>query len=90
MEEKLRRFLEKYIDDPATMQKPQKDIVLPEDVDMLVRSAVYDHIEQEIIDYGTAHPEASFWDFHIFEKPGLGDGITEEELLADDDDEEES
>lgn len=50
---------------------------------MLIHSAVYDHIEQEIIDYGTAHPEAPFWDFLKFIKPGLK-GITQEELLAED------
>ena len=52
---------------------------------MMVASALYDHIEQEIIDYGTAHPEAPFWDFLNFVKPGLK-GITQEELLAEDND----
>ncbi len=59
MEEKLRTFLESYIGQGEL----KKDKVRPEDVDMLIHSAVYDHIEQEIIDYGTAHPEAPFWDF---------------------------
>ena len=80
MEEKLRKFLERYIGQGEL----KKDKVLPEDVDMLVGEAVYDHIEQEIIDYGTAHPDAPFWDFHQLIKPGLK-GITQEELLADDD-----
>ena len=58
--------------------------MLQEHVDMLVEEALDDHIEQEIIDYGTAHPEAPFWDFLNFIKPGLK-GVTQEELLADDD-----
>lgn len=82
MEEKLRRFLAPYVG----QGEQKKDLVLQEDVDMLVHSAVYDHIEQEIIDYGTAHPEAPFWDFLHFIKPGLK-GVTQEELLADDEDE---
>nr|WP_325301093.1 hypothetical protein [uncultured Oscillibacter sp.] len=78
MEKKLRNFLEKYIG-----QGTQKnDTVTQEAVDLLVLTARGDHIEQEIIDYGTAHPEAPFWDFLNFIKPGL-DGITQEELLAD-------
>lgn len=59
MEEKLRNFLTPYIG----QGKLKKDKVEPDDVEMLIHSAVYDHIEQEIIDYGTAHPEAPFWDF---------------------------
>lgn len=79
MEEKLRAFLSRYIGQGEL----KKDKVLPEDVDMLVHSALTDHIEQEIIDYGTAHPEAPFWDFLSFIKPGLY-GVTQEELLAED------
>lgn len=85
MEEKLRRFLESYIDDPQICKKAKKDIVLREDVEMLMMTATTDHIEQEIIDYGKAHPEAPFWDFLKFIKPGIGEGITEEDLLRDDD-----
>lgn len=59
MEKQLRKFLEQYIGQGEL----KKDKVRPEDVDMLIHSAVYDHIEQEIMDYGTAHPEAPFWDF---------------------------
>lgn len=59
MEQKLRKFLTQYIG--RGTQK--NDTVTQEAVDLLVFSAVYDHIEQEIIDYGTAHPEAPFWDF---------------------------
>lgn len=72
MEEKLRKFLSQYIGQGEL----KKDKVRPEDVEMLIHSAVYDHIEQEIIDYGTVHPEAKFWDFHKLIPPP-----TPEELL---------
>ncbi len=81
MEEELRQFLSRYVGTGIL----KKDKVFQEDVDMMVASALYDHIEQEIIDYGTAHPEAPFWDFLNFVKPGLK-GITQEELLAEDND----
>ena len=81
MEKKLREFLEQYIG--RGTQK--NDIVTQEAVDLLVDTAIDDHIEQKIIDYGTAHPEAPFWDFLTFVKPGLK-GITQEELLNDEDD----
>lgn len=83
---KLKEFLQQYLDDPKTTAKPQKDIVLQEDIDDLIVTANKDHIAQEIIDYGTAHPEAPFWDFLKFIKPGLKDGITQEELLDDEED----
>lgn len=80
MEKELRNFLEKYIG-----QGTQKnDTVTQEAVDLLVSTALSDRIEREIIDYGTAHPEAPFWDFLRFIKPGLA-GITQEELLEEDD-----
>lgn len=79
MEEELRAFLARYIGQGEL----KKDKVQQDDVDMLVHSAIYDHIEQDIIDYGTAHPDAPFWDFLYFIKPGLK-GVTQEELLADD------
>ena len=82
MEEKLRAFLQKHIGQGVL----KKDKVLEEDVDMLIHSACIQGIEQDIIDYGTAHPEASFWDFLKLEKPGLY-GVTQEELLEDDEDE---
>lgn len=55
---------------------------------MLIHSAVDDHIEQEIIDYGTAHPEAPFWDFHKLIKPPTPEELQkmQAELDADDDD----
>ena len=81
MEQKLRAFLEQYIG--RGTQK--NDTVTQEAVDLLVMTAQDDHIEQEIIDYCTAHPEAPFWDFLNFIKPGLH-GITQEELLMDDED----
>lgn len=81
MEERLRTFLSKYVGQGDM----KKDKVLQDDVDMLVHSALYDHIEQEIIDYGTAHPDAPFWDFLNLIKPGLK-GVTQEELLEDDED----
>lgn len=79
MEHELREFLSRYIGQGEL----KKDKVLQEDVDMLIFSALGDHVEQEIIDYGTAHPDAPFWDFLNFIKPGLKD-LTQEELLADD------
>jgi len=81
VEEKLKVFLQRYIG----QGEEKKDKVQEDDVEMLVHSAVYDHIEQEIFDYGTAHPDAPFWDFLSFIKPGLK-GITQEELLEDDED----
>lgn len=80
MEEKLRKFLFRYL----SQEGEKKDWVLEEDIDMLVGSAILDGIEQEIIDYGTEYPEASFWDFHKMLKPGLY-GVTQEELLDEDD-----
>lgn len=80
MEEKLREFLARYVG----QGEQKKDLVLQEDVDMLVADALIDHVEQEIIDYGTAHPEAPFWDLLKLTKPGLY-GVTQEELLRDDD-----
>lgn len=81
MEKKLRDFLEQYIGSGEL----KKDKVTQESVDALVDFAMYDGIEQDIIDYGTAHPEAPFWDFLKMLKPGFCDGVTQEELLSDDD-----
>lgn len=78
-EKKLRRFLEPYIG--RGTQK--NDTVTQEAVDLLISTALVQHIEQEIIDYGTANPDAPFWDFLNFIKPGLH-GVTQEELLAED------
>lgn len=57
--------------------------VTKEDIDDLVDFALYDEIEQDIIDYGTEHPDAPFAALLVFIKPGLKD-VTEEELLEDD------
>ena len=43
---------------------------------------LYPESQQDIIDYGTEHPDAPFWDFLKMLKPGLH-GITQEELDAD-------
>lgn len=79
MEQKLRDFLEQYIGRGTK----KNDTVTQEAVDLLIITALDDHIEQEIIDYGTANPDAPFWDFLNFIKPGLK-GITQEELLEED------
>lgn len=78
MEEKLRVFLQRYIGQGVL----KKDHVQEDDVEMLIHDAVIDHIEQDIIDYGTEHPDAPFWDFLNMLKPGLY-GVTQEELDAD-------
>lgn len=62
MEKKLRNFLSRYLDNPETTNKLKKDIVTQDQIDALIFFAKQDHLEQEIIDYGTAHPEAPFWD----------------------------
>lgn len=85
LQKELRKFLEGYLDDPQTSKKAKKDIVTQEAVEDLFYFAIDDHVEQKIIDYGKAHPEATFWNFLNFIKPGIGEGITEEELLRDDD-----
>ena len=79
MEEKLRAFLQRYVGQGVL----KKDRVQQDDVEMLVHSACVQGIEQEILDYGAAHPDAPFWDFLKLERPGLY-GVTQEELLADD------
>lgn len=81
LEKKLREFLKRYIGQGEL----KKDKVLEEDVEMLVYGACIDGSAQEIIDYGTAHPEAPFWELLKLLKPGLY-GITQEELLMDDED----
>lgn len=58
MKEKLKNFLSQYIG----RGELKKDRVTQEDVDMLLFAAHEDGIEQKIIDYGTLHPDAAFWD----------------------------
>lgn len=84
MEEKLRKFLSQYIGQGEL----KKDKVRPEDVEMLIHSAVYDHIEQEIIDYGTVHPEAPFWDFLKLIPPMTPEEIREWQIRLDNEDDE--
>ena len=82
MEKKLRDFLQQYVG----RGELKKDYVLQEDVDAMVDTATQFHIEQDIIDYGTDHPDAPFWDFlNVFlEKVGYGlHGVTQEELDSD-------
>lgn len=81
MEEKLRDFLQRYLG----QGEQKKDLVQEDDVEMLVYGACIDGSAQDIIDYGTAHPEAPFWELLKLLRPGLY-GVTQEELLADDED----
>lgn len=67
MEEKLKAFLSRYLGQGTQ----KKDIVTQEAIDMLVMAATIDHFEQDIIDYGTSHPDAPFWDFMQFGHVGL-------------------
>ncbi|MCD7756100.1 MAG: hypothetical protein LUJ09_07235 [Firmicutes bacterium] len=78
MEETLREFLSTYIGQGTE----KKDIVTSDAVEMLIFEAITDGIGQDIIDYGTEHPDAPFWDFLAFIKPGLV-GVTDEELMED-------
>lgn len=77
---KLKDFLSKYLGQGSE----QKDIVTQEAIDGLLLFAEADGIQQDIIDYGTENPDAPFWDFLSFIKPGLKGDLTEEDLLADD------
>lgn len=82
MEHELRKFLTQYIG--RGTQK--NDTVTQEAVDLLVYSAVDDHIEQEIIDYGTSHPEAPFWDFLKLLKPMTPEEIQKMQAEIDNED----
>ena len=81
--EELRVFLAQYLGSPYHGRKNSSSVT-PDDIDDLVVFAEYDEIEQDIIDYGTAHPDAPFCDFLNFIKPGIKGDLTEEELLEDD------
>lgn len=81
MKQRLKDFLQPYVGQGVL----KKDIVHQDDIDCLIYHAIYDGIEQDIIDYGTENPDAPFWDFFEMVKPGLKDGVTQEELLRDDD-----
>ena len=80
--ENLQAFLYRYLGQPYHGRKGEHRVDL-EDVGALVSFNHYIDIAQDIIDYGTAHPEAPFSDILNFIKPGLY-GVTEEELLEDD------
>lgn len=67
MEKRLRDFLARYLGQGTE----KKDIVTQEAIDLLVFAAIADHFEREIIDYGTANPNAPFWDFMQFGPEGL-------------------
>lgn len=54
MEERLKTFLSRYLGQGTQ----KKDIVTQEAIDLLVMAATIDHFEQDIIDYGTTHPDA--------------------------------
>ena len=78
--EELRKiFEEKYLNTPNL----RGGTILQEDIDDILAFAKTDGVEQEMLDYFKAHPDAIFWDFAKFLKPGLH-GVTQEELLADD------
>lgn len=81
--EELRSFFEQYIG----QGEEKKDIVTQEDVDnilvFLVDSELQKGVAEDIKNYGKSHPEAPFWDFLKFLRPGL-EGITQEELMEDD------
>ena len=84
MEEKLRAFLAPYIGQGAE----KRDIVTEEAVDLLAFVASEEHIEQEITDYGTAHPEAPFWDCpQLSKRPTPGGSVRlQMEIDSEDDD----
>lgn len=77
MEDKLRKFLEQYIG----RGHDKSDTVTQEAVDMLVSDAIADHREQKIIDYGTDHPDAPFWDFLYLLRPGIGPGVDLDDFM---------
>ena len=80
MEGRLRSFLARYLGQGTQ----KKDIVTQEAIDLLVMAATIDHFEQDIIDYGTAHPDASFWDFMQFGHDGLLPDDDGSDILEDD------
>ncbi len=82
MEEKLKSFLSRYLGQGTE----KKDIVTQAAIDLLVMAATIDHFEQNIIDYGTAHPDAPFWDFMQFGQEGLLPDYDGVDLLDDEED----
>lgn len=55
----LKKFLQRYIGQGNEL----KDKVFPEDVDTMVICAQKAGAEDAIVEYGTNHPDAPFWDF---------------------------
>ena len=82
----LQSFLSRYLGSVYRYGREGRyeHTVTQEEIDGLVSAAGYDGTEQEIIDYGTKHPEAPFWELEDFIKPGLKGGLTEEDMLEDD------
>lgn len=84
MEKELREFLARYIG----QGKLKKDRVDQEAIDGLVLFAVDYGIEQEIIDYGTAHPDEPFWNLLKLLDGHTGPhSMTQEEIDAEPDEE---
>lgn len=84
MEKELREFLARYIG----QGKLKKDRVDQEAIDGLVLFAVDYGIEQEIIDYGTEHPDEPFWNLLKLLDGHTGPhSMTQEEIDAEPDEE---
>ena len=82
MEKDIRSFLEQYLG----RGHDQSDIVTQYAVDCLmdvINSGYHEGLAEKIIEYGTAHPEAPFWDFLTLSELGLH-GVTMEEVMEDD------
>lgn len=84
--EELQAFLSHYLGRVYSYGREGKyeHAITQEEIDALVSFNRYVDIAQDVIDYGMDHPDAPFWDFLDFIKPGVY-GMTEEDLLEDDD-----
>ena len=84
MEEELSKFLSRYLGQGEL----KKDYVQQDDIGMLVFAAVDYGIEQEIIDYGTEHPDEPFWNLLLLLDGHTGPhSMTQEEIDAEPDEE---
>lgn len=83
MEEELRKFLSRYLGQGEL----KKDHVQQDDIDMLVFAAVDDGVEQDIIDYGTEHPDEPFWNLLNLTTGTGSHSMTQEEIDAEPDEE---
>ncbi len=82
MEKELRKFLARYLGQGEL----KKDHVQQDDIDGLVVFAVDYGIEQEIIDYGTDHPDEPFWNLLKLLDGHTGPhSMTQEEIDAEPD-----